>query len=50
MAKENLTRLTVGLLESHRLCARDAIMIPYKVWSWRQFPVLESFSLMLGNQ
>ena len=39
----SLTRLTVGrvkpLLDLHRLSAGDAIMIPFKVWSGRQFPI-----------
>ena len=38
-----LTRLTVGrvkpFLDLHRLSAHDVIMIPYKVWSGKQFPV-----------
>ena len=33
-----LTRPTVGrvkpLLDLHRLCSPDAIMIPYKAWTW----------------
>ena len=35
------TRLTVGtvksLLDLHRLCAHDAIMIPYEAWTWNSF-------------
>ena len=30
------TRLKT-LLDLHRLCARDAIMIPYKTWTWNSF-------------
>ena len=41
------SRVTVGrvkpFLDLHKLCACDAIMILYKVWSGRQFPVPESF-------
>ena len=44
------TRLTVGRVKPfndfHRLCARDAIMTPYKVCSGRQFPVPESFFIL----
>ena len=32
------------LLDLHRLCVREAIMIPYKVRSGRQFPVPDSVS------
>ena len=46
-----ISRLTVGrvepLLDLHRLCALDAIMIPYKVWSGRQFSVPESLVSLL---
>ena len=49
----SITRLKVGrvkpLLDLHRLCAHDAIMIPYKVWSGRQFPVPESLPLTFNT-
>ena len=48
MNNQESTRPTVGrvkpLLELHRLCARDAIMIPYRGWIWT--PPLDSGILL----
>ena len=47
--KTELTRLTVGRLDLHRLCARDAIMISYKVWVWETIPSSSKFLLTFNT-
>ena len=47
------TRLTFGrvkpLLDLHRLCARNAIMIPFKVWVWKTIPSSSKFLLSFNT-